>query len=266
MPLLPGAEPVEYDGGPVGALVCHGFTSTPLSVRPWGQHLAEGGLTVACPRLPGHGTRWQELNLTRWPDWYAEVGRTFDRLLSRCESVFVLGLSMGGTLALRLAEERSGSVAGVVLVNASLGSTDRRMAALPLVSRVLPSMPGVGGDIRRPEVDEQAYDRVPLRALHSLTRLWALTRADLGRITAPVLAFRSTVDHVVEPLSGRLLMRGVAPGLVEERLLLDSYHVATLDNDAQQVFDGSLDFVRRVADARGASASARGPATADSVG
>ena len=69
MPLLPGAEPYSHAGGRVGALVLHGFTGQPLSVKPWGQHLAGAGLSVEVPRLPGHGTRWQDLNLTTWNDW-----------------------------------------------------------------------------------------------------------------------------------------------------------------------------------------------------
>ena len=51
-----GAEPFAADGGPVGVLVCHGFTGSPRTVRPWAEHLAAAGLTVRAPRLPGHGT------------------------------------------------------------------------------------------------------------------------------------------------------------------------------------------------------------------
>ena len=90
MPLLPGAEPLSTDGGPVGALVLHGFTGQPCSVKPWGQHLAEAGLAVEVPRLPGHGTRWQDANVTTWEDWYAEVDRSFGRLKERCDEVVVM--------------------------------------------------------------------------------------------------------------------------------------------------------------------------------
>ena len=104
MPLLPGAKPFFADGGPVGVLVVHGFTGSPQSMRPWAEHLAAAGHTVSLPRLPGHGTRWEDLQLTRWPDWYGEVDNAFRALRSRCDQVFVMGLSMGGTLSLRLAE------------------------------------------------------------------------------------------------------------------------------------------------------------------
>ena len=244
-PIMPGAEPFDLPGGPVGVLLCHGFTGTPHSLRAWAEHLAAAGLTVRLPRLPGHGTRWQDLNDTRWPDWYGEVERAFDDLRGRCRQVFAMGLSMGGTLVLRLAEQRPAEVAGLVLVNPSLGTERKDIThALPLLRRVLPSRPGIANDIRRPGVTELAYDRTPLRAMHSLAGLWPLVAADLPRVTAPVLVFRSRVDHVVEPLSGRLLRAGASSTEVTEVILEESYHVATLDTDAPAIFAGSLDFVR----------------------
>ena len=245
MTVMPGAEPFHADGGPHGVLMCHGFTGTPQSLRPWAEHLAAAGLTVRLPRLPGHGTRWQDLNDTRWPDWYGELERAFDALRGRCRQVFGMGLSMGGTLVIRLSEQRPGEVAGLVLVNPSLGTERKDVKyALPLLHRVVPSLAGIGSDIRKPGVTELAYERTPLRAMHSLSRLWPLVLADLGLVTAPVLLYRSQVDHVVEPMSGRLLRDGASSTEVTEVILEDSYHVATLDHDAPAIFAGSLDFVR----------------------
>ena len=245
MGILPGAEPFAADGGEVGVVLSHGFTGSPQSMRPWAEHLAAAGLTVRLPRLPGHGTRWQDLNDTRWPDWYGEVERAFEELRGRCTQVFAMGLSMGGTLVLRLAEQRPSEVAGLVLVNPSLGTERKDVKyALPMLHRVVPSLRGIGSDICKPGTTELAYDRTPLRAMHSLSRLWPLVAADLGRVTAPVLVFRSSVDHVVEPLSGRLLREGASSTEVTEVVLEDSYHVATLDHDAPRIFAGSLEFVR----------------------
>ncbi|MCW2615164.1 MAG: putative esterase/lipase [Frankiales bacterium] len=247
-PVLPGAEPIDLPGGPVGVLLSHGFTGTTQSVRSWAEHLSAAGLSVLAPRLPGHGTTWQDMNATRWDDWYGELERSFDALRARCDTVFVMGLSMGGTLTLRLAEQRAAQVAGIVVVNTSLAS-DRKDARLaPLLSKVVPSLPGVGSDIKKEGVTELAYTRVPLKAFVSLRQAWPVVRRDLGKITCPALVFRSSVDHVVEPVSGRALLEGLgsgaAGGTVEERVLEHSYHVATLDNDAPTIFDGSLAFVR----------------------
>lgn len=247
VPLLPGAAPYSAgEGGPIGALLCHGFTSTPASLRPWAEHLAAAGLTVELPLLPGHGTRWQDLNRTTYEDWYAAVEAALHRLGEQCERVVVMGLSMGACLALRLAELQPGSVAGLVLVNPSVARTNRRLVALPLLRRVLPSMPPIGSDIKREGVVEEAYDRLPLTALGSLTTLWLLTAAELSQVRAPLLVFRSREDHVVEAANTAMVLRGVSSAEVTERLLEDSYHVAPLDNDAELLFAESLAFARRV--------------------
>ncbi len=240
--VLPGAEPIDLPGGPVGVLLSHGFTGTTQSIRPWAEHLSAAGLTVVAPRLPGHGTTLKDMNTTRWEDWYGEVVRAHDDLLSRCGAVFAMGLSMGGTLVLRLAEERPALVAGVVTVNASLATERKDAKLLPLLSKVLATFPGVANDIKKPGAKELAYDKVALKAALSLQQAWPVVRRDLGRITCPVLVYRSAEDHLVEPLSGRLLLEGCTHA--EERVLHDSYHVATLDNDAPEIFAGSLEFVR----------------------
>jgi carboxylesterase len=247
---MPGAEPFHLDGGAdasAGVVLCHGFTGTPQSMRPWGDHLHAAGFTVRCPRLPGHGTRWQDMNRTRWQDWYGELERALDAVRARHDVVVAMGLSMGGTLTLRLAEERRDDLAGIVLVNASLATERRDALLLAVAGRVIGSVPGIASDIKKPGATELAYDRVPLRAAHSLSRLWRVTRADLGRITAPVRVYRSAEDHVVEPLSGRLLLAGIASDDVTETVLTDSYHVATLDNEAETIFAGSAEFTRKLA-------------------
>jgi carboxylesterase len=246
VPVLPGAEPFHHDGGPVGVVLCHGFTSTPQSMRPWAEYLASSGLTVSLPRLPGHGLRWQDCNLTTWQDWYGAVDREFARLGTRCEQVFAMGQSMGGALALRLAELRGPEVAGLVLVNPSVTSLDPRRHALRVLRRVVPSFPGIANDIRKPGQVELAYDRLPLDAAHSVRRLHRIVCSDLPRVDQPLLLFRSREDHVVEPVNSELVLSRVSSTDVEEVVLEESYHVATLDNDAERIFAGSLGFVRRL--------------------
>lgn len=244
MPVLPGAEPYAADGGPVGVVVSHGFTGTPQSMRAWAEHLAAAGYTVRLPRLPGHGTTWQELNATRWQDWYAEVLRAYDEVAARCETVFGAGLSMGATLVTRLAEEKGDGIAGLVLVNPSYGTVrfDARFAKY--IGWLVKSRPGIGSDIKKESTTELSYDRTPVQAFASLQQLWKVVIADFGRLTAPVLMYRSNEDHVVEPLSAGLLKQGASATTVREVLLHDSYHVATMDNDAQTIFDGSVEFIR----------------------
>ncbi|MEV0073709.1 alpha/beta fold hydrolase [Amycolatopsis sp. NPDC050768] len=245
MGVLAGAEPFAHTGSSgAGFLLCHGFTGTPAGLRAWGDHLAAAGFSVRCPLLPGHGTRWQDLNRTTWEDWYGAVREELLALLAENDTVFVGGLSMGGTLTLRLAEEFGDRIAGIVLVNPSVTRLSADAKLLPLLARVIPSIPAIANDIAKPGVTELAYPRTPVRAAASLARLWKLVRADLGKVTQPVLLLHSAVDHVVEPENSRIVLAGVASTDVTEVVLENSFHVATQDNDAELIFSRSVDFAR----------------------
>jgi carboxylesterase len=230
----------------IGVLLSHGFTGSPYAMRSWAEFLAREGYAVEVPRLPGHGTSWQDMNTTTWKDWYAEVSRSLDKLVAENDQVVVAGLSMGGALALRLAADRPADVAGLILVNPAVNSTNKQLLAVPVLKYPLAGIPSIGNDVKKQGVEEYAYPRVPLRALHSLLRAWKPLRRDLHKVTAPILLFRSTVDHVVDPSSGRIIRASVSSTEVSERLLSDSFHVATLDNDAPTIFDESLEFLRKL--------------------
>lgn len=245
--IYPGAEPFSTDGGPVGVVVSHGFTGSPFSMRPWAQHLADAGYTVRLPLLPGHGTTWQDCNTKKWQEWFATIENAFDELAERCEQVFAVGLSMGGTLVSRLAEVKGNKLAGLVLVNPSYATTRFDAKFAPLLQYVIKSRPGIESDIKKPGIREGGYPVTPVPAFVQLRKLWRATVPELDKITAPVLMFRSVDDHVVEPLSGEILTRAAVNTTVREVLLYDSYHVATIDHDAERIFSGSVEFIESVA-------------------
>jgi carboxylesterase len=244
--------------GRTGVLLQHGFTGTPASMRPWADAVAAQGYAVSVPLLPGHGTSWRDLNRTTWAQWYAEVVRSFDELAATVDRVVLGGLSMGGGLALRLAAERPDAVAGLVLVNPAVNIARWDTVLIPLARWLLPSLRGgVESDAKLPVAVEPGYERTPMHATHSMLRGFRDVRRRLPDVVAPLLVFRSVVDHVVDPSSGRMILAGVSSTDVEERLLHDSWHVATLDNDAPEIFEGSLDFLARVTEdsMRGTEAS-----------
>lgn len=247
-PMGPDLTAFAHDGSDVGVLVVHGFTGSPQGVRPLAQAFADAGFSVRLPVLPGHATTWQDLNTTTWRHWYGEVERAFVELRARTRVIVAAGLSMGGALATRLAELHPDDIGGLVLVNPAFRVDDRRMAALPLLSRLLPSLPGIGNDIHRTDGDQEwCYDRIPLRALASQTQLWRRTVADLHRVHAPVLLAYSTQDHVVPASSRHLFERRVGSRDVTRLELTRSYHVATLDDDAQLLQQEAVAFVSRIA-------------------
>lgn len=110
----------------------------------------------------------------------------------------------------------------------------------------MPAFPGISNDIKKPGQDEGAYDKIPLKAAHSLTKLWKLTKDDLPKVRNPLLLFRSEEDHVVEASNSRYILDHVSSSDKTEVVLRDSYHVATVDNDAETIIAGSIAFVSRL--------------------
>lgn len=246
MDVMHGAEPFAHDGSDIGVLVCHGFTGTPQSMLPIARRCADAGYTVRLPRLPGHGTTWRDLNTKRWTDWWSEIDAAYDELRQRCQRIVAVGLSMGGTLATLAAQSHPHGIHGLVLINPAYTMRDIRLKALPAMQHVVPSIAAIAGDIKKPGVHEVAYERTPLRALQSQRQLWVQVTRDLPQVTQPVLLLHSPDDHVVPPECSALLLARVSSADKTEILLTDSYHVATLDNDAALIEDETMQFIQRV--------------------
>ncbi len=242
------AAPGSGGNGEVGVLVLHGFTGNPVSMRPLAEALAGEGFALEMPLLPGHGTEWRDLQRRNWREWAAEAGDALDRLGEQTRARVAVGLSGGGTLSLRLAQTRGQDLAGIALINPSVFSGDKRLKALPLLKWVLPGVQAIGNDIAKPGDDERCYPRTPLRALASFIELQREVRAALPRVAVPTLVPTSRSDHVVEPENSQVILDGIAATDTEHVWLERSYHVATLDYDADLIVERVTAFIRRVTD------------------
>jgi carboxylesterase len=245
-PILPGAEPFAQAGGSRGVLVLHGFTGNPQSMRPLAEALAAAGYTVDLPLLPGHGTVVEDMIPTRWPDWSRAAESAYAKMAASCDEVAIVALSVGGTLACWLAEHHS-EIRGLALVNPFIDppAESFRDVMRGVLESGIDVAPAVGSDIKKQGAAESAYPGTPIAAGLSLFEGIDATAADLGTISCPVLLLSSREDHVVPTSSGDVLQAGVA-GPIERVWLENSYHVATLDNDADEVTRRVLAFVAGV--------------------
>ncbi|WP_245822720.1 alpha/beta hydrolase [Brachybacterium avium] len=224
-------------------LLCHGFTGSPQSMRPWAEDHAARGWEVDLPLLPGHATSERELAATHWQDWYECVRDAALALARENGPIAVGGLSMGGALALALAEdpELRGRIAAVVAVNPGMTLPAAANMA-ELIAPVVRTLPGIGSDIARGGAREEAYPRLPVRAVAQLRRLFRRTRRGLGAVEVPLLLATSRVDHTVPPTDSDIVAAGVR-GPVERLSLTRSFHLATMDHDAELLFEASARFL-----------------------
>lgn len=241
--VMEGCEGFAFPGGPVGAVVVHGLTSSPQSVLGLGEHLRDAGLAVVGPRLAGHGTTWQDMGRTRFPDWIASVEDAFEDLAGRTDEVFLVGQSIGAVLCLNLAERLGDRIAGVVAMCPYILTKDPRRHLTPILGRLPLWVPGVANDIADPGGQEIAYARVSTKAAASMLALMKQTRENLHEVTAPLLVMHSRNDHVAHP-SGAQLVHDQVSSDDKELIWYDrSFHVLSLDYDRHDVARRIVDFI-----------------------
>ena len=243
--VIKGAEPFFFEGGEIGCLVSHGFTGTTQSMRFVGEFLAhEGRLTVVGPRLKGHGSSVGEMARSSAEDWIRSVEAGLQTLRERCSKIFMTGLSMGGTLTLYMAAMCPDIIRGAIPINGALFVNNPDLAGLAFMADAPASVPGVGGDIKKPGVTELAYEDVPVPAIRQLYALMGVTRELLPRVKCPTLVIQSRDDHIVVPDNAPYIIENV--GAEDKRLLWleNSYHVATLDHDQELIARETLKFIQ----------------------
>jgi carboxylesterase len=247
--VLPGAEPWSVSRGSAGALCIHGFTGNPTSMRPPATAFAAAGFSVEVPRLPGHGTSVDDMITTAWADWTEAAEAAYQSLAARCAGVVVLGQSMGGSLTLWLAT-RHPEIAGIVCVNPAVVPPPAEVMDMVrgMVAEGQDRMPGSGSDVAKPDAVVSSYSETPLVPLLSFMEGLAALESELGRVTSPLLLMTAPNDHVVPPTDSDALAAAVSSPV--ERVTLErSYHVATLDYDAEFVADRAVAFARKVTSA-----------------
>lgn len=242
--LIPGAEPRSVAVGQVGVLVLHGFTGNPSTMRSLADEIVRQGFSLELPRLPGHGTVIDDMLATRFADWSGEAEAAYRGLAARCESVVVVGLSMGGMLTCWLAA-RHPEIVGIVCINPMVSPQEPMMVEMvrQMVAAGETIAPGVGSDIADPEGHESAYLGTPLEPALSLFEAIEELQAVLSSITCPLLLVTSRNDHVVPPSNSDHLAASVS-GPVRRMFLDRSYHVATLDYDKDEVAAETVAFIK----------------------
>jgi len=227
----------------VGVLLVHGFTGAPPSMRPWGEFFHSKGYTVRVPLLPGHGTKAEDLNNVKWQEWPAKVEHELSELQKTCDTIFLVGLSMGGGTVLNVATNNNNAITGIVLVNPWIHLKGMPVQLAFLISRFRKMRASVGNDIKRPGVTEWGYDATAILGVYEALKMLRNTRKNLGTVTVPVQLFHSVEDHTLPVSNTEIILSEIGSKDKSRIELVNSYHVATLDYDQELIFQNSLTFI-----------------------
>lgn len=241
-PVLKGAEPFYFAGNDVGVLVIHGFTGTTQSMRYVGEKIAASGFTVYGLRLSGHGTNPEDMETRSFEEWLNDVEAGYQKLVKTCSKIVVIGLSMGGTLTLYLAQKYP-EIAGIVPINAAIELKGMEEYYEQIRHGKESFVAGIGSDIKQEGVKELAYELTPVKSMGELLKLMELVRDGLSSIHMPAMILSSKVDHVVPPSNSEEIVNTIKSIHKEHIVLENSYHVATLDNDKDLISDKCIEFI-----------------------
>ena len=229
----------------IGVVLVHGYTGSPSSMRPWAEYLNQKGYTVRVPLLPGHGTKPEDLSQIKWQEWPEKVESELDELRKNCKKIFICGFSMGGGTTLHLATKHSDKITGIILVNPMIHLPFIGTKLAYLLSRIKKYRSSAGDDIKRPGVTQGGYEVMSTEGIYQILQMLKYTRANLHRVSVPMQLFHSVDDHTLPVSNTEIVMKRVG-SLSKERIeLTNSFHVATLDYDAEIIFENSLVFIER---------------------
>lgn len=229
------------------ALCLHGLTGTPYEVRPVAEALAARGVRAQGIWMAGHDGSVDDLAATTADAWVEDARRALDALRREHDRVYLVGVSMGGLVSLRLAQ--TAPVAALVTVGVPLVLGPPVPQLLPLLRLFVKARPKRTSGVEDPEAlaRHPRFPAMPLASVAELIALQRVVRADLGKIEAPILVAHGALDRTARPRDAERLFAEVATPDPDKELFLlaRSGHVATVDYDGVALARAAADFLLR---------------------
>lgn len=237
------AKEFYFPGNQVGILLIHGFTGSPSEMRYLGEYLKDKGFTVKGVLLKGHGTSPQDMKKTNYKDWIKSAEEGYHELAASCDEVFMIGFSMGGAIALHLAQKYD--VKGIASLSTPIKILNRQYyigTAVKYFRFIVRKQPYM---VKQKDPFIIGYDKTPLKNILDLLQLVNLIKANLHKVDKPILIMQSYGDGTVHPSSANFIYKRVASTDKSIIFLHKSGHVITCDCEKEQVFDEVHSFISK---------------------
>jgi len=239
--IKPGNEAfVIGNNSETGVLLTHGFEASPHELRELAQYLAARNITVYVVRLKGHGTDIRELDKTKWQNWYNDYEKGYDELSKKTKKVFVGGHSLGGSLALHLAEQKD--TAGVISLASPVGLKDKRAEYAWLIKYFRKY------EARNLSGEEKLYnyDKYSAAAVGQLVDFIEVYRKDLPKITEPILIIQLSDDTRIDSNSANYIHTNVKSRDKSMVVISSAGHSLLEEPYKKRVYEEVYAFIKRV--------------------
>ena len=239
-PVRPGNEAFVLGNNPeIGVLLAHGFEASPHEVRELAKYLADRNVTVYAVRLKGHGTDIKELDNAKWQDWYQDYQNGYDELFKRTKKIVAVGHSLGGALALHLAEQKN--VSGIVSHAAAVGLQDKRAEYAWLIKYFKKY------EARNITEEEKNYyyDKYSAAGVEQLVNFIRVYKKDLYKINQPILIIQLSNDTKIDPKSADYINQNVKSKNKKLLIINATGHSLFDGNYKSMVYEEIYNFVRK---------------------
>ena len=243
MKYIEGGEPFVLGEGGAGILALHGFTGSPYEVRALGELLHASGFGVYGAALAGHATDVAELEKATADDYLLQAERALDEARRRFERVYIVGLSVGGTLGLHLAANRP--VAGLVTISAPVFLYPMMSATLPLIEQWLPGL-RAPANFAAWQGNVVGYKSTTIGAVNVILDVLARVRKELDLVKAPLLVMHSVRDLTVPVDSAREIYDRASSADKRLELIDAGSHLMTIEPNLRLIDAIIVDFLKRL--------------------
>lgn len=226
----------------IGCLCIHGFTGNPSEVEPLVNHLRRyTNWHIAVPTLPGHGESL-DLKGVSYNQWIEHAEKELRKLLETCDTVYVVGFSMGGLIASYLAVHYP--ISKLILLSAAAYYVNPKQLAVDIVEMMKDSFKG---RLKENELFIRYTRKIketPVAATLQFRKLVASIKPLLERVTIPTLIAQGESDGVVPPRSAQYLYEKIAAPNKKLIFLKESKHLICHCNEREKLFQAIVDFLR----------------------
>lgn len=237
------AKEFYFPGNKTGILLIHGFTGSPSEMRYLGDYLKDKNFTVRGVLLKGHGTSPREMRKTNHRDWIKSAEEGYQELAEKCDEIFVVGFSMGGAIALHLAQKYN--IKGIVSLSTPIKILNRQYfigATVKYLGYIIGVAPKI---VKQKDPFIISYDKTPIKCIFSLIQLINIVKSDLHKIEKPILIMQSYGDGTVHPSSANFIYKRIASTDKSIIFLHNSGHVITCGCEKDQVFEEVHNFISK---------------------
>jgi carboxylesterase len=221
-----------------GCLLIHGFGGSIAEIYPLASRLTEAGYDVVCPKLKGHTGIRRDLKRVRYTDWIASAEEELLELKHRCRRVFLIGFSMGGLIAINLAQKYG--AAGLVTINTPIYYWDVRRIASNIVMGL------TGNNFRVIRRYLRATVAFPASALINFNLLLKRTKPMVKDICCPIFIAQGLDDDTVKNISAHYLADNVSSSVKELRFYENSGHQMLWSPASDEVIAHIRAFIKKI--------------------